>query len=70
MDNGTIYFKNGSTVTISDGAAQSISVALDAYWQKPDGMKRVIKQSFSADGGTNNRVITVDLESVMCIISR
>ena len=65
MNNGTIVFKNGNTLTLPEGIVSRIASQVDTYWKAPSGDKRIYTGSYNADGGSNNRSITIDLESIM-----
>jgi hypothetical protein len=65
MNSGTIVFRNGETLILPEGIVDRIATQLDIYWKAPSGERRVYTDSYSADGGSNNRRITIDLESVM-----
>lgn len=66
MKTGVVMFKNGAQLELNAGAAQSLALALDAYWKAPTGDKRFYIAGSSAPGGGHMN-FGIDLELVMLV---
>lgn len=62
----TIYFKNGLQLQIDTGMGEELDRRLTKYMRDPKSDNRPSSITYN-EGGTNNRTLLVDLESIIAI---
>jgi hypothetical protein len=62
----TIYFKNGLQLQIDTDMGEELERRLIKYLRAPNSDQRASSITYN-DGGTNNRTLLVDLDSLIAI---
>jgi hypothetical protein len=66
----TLFFTNGTQLELPDEVGDDIASRLSNYLRNPQPANRVAAVRYSANGGVNNRVVTVDLQSLACVLHK
>lgn len=70
VSHSLLIFANGTQVQLPDEAGDDIAARFAAYVNNPQPASRVLSVRYGDGGETSNRVVTVDLQSLICVLHR
>ena len=69
METTTLVFLSGARLELPGNVGDNLARKFTAHMKNPQPDTRFASVRYS-DGGTNNRSITVDLQSLVCVLHR